>query len=400
MIEKRGNLMKKIAKRISEIPISSTVHIADKAFELRRAGVHVIDFSAGRAHESTPAYVTQKASQALLDGDTHQTMALGTPEYRQACALKLYRDNEIEADPESEIIATMGVKQGLTLALMASVNPGDEVIVEDPCFVSYQPLIKLCEGQPVSIPLRPSNRFRWTSADLENAISPRTRAILLNSPQNPTGTVHTEDDLDIIAKVAQDHDLLVITDEIYERVTWGGRKHICMATRPGMRERTITVMGLTKTFSMGGWRIGFVFAPAENIAAMTKLQQHLLTCVGSFVQAGAAEAFREPPRPEVVALWRDWEKRCVYVSSELNGIKGVSCDQPEGAFYAWADVAGIDATSLEIAETLLREHHVAVVPGSAFGQNGEGYIRITCVKSWEDLKEGMQRIRKGLAKMQ
>lgn len=390
----------KVAIRISEIPISATVNIADMASKLLMAGAPVIDFSAGRAHEGTPAYVAQKASQALLSGDTHQTMAMGTPEFRAACAHKLSRDNGIAANPESEIIATMGVKQGLTLSLMSCINPGDEVIVEDPCFVSYQPLIKLCEGQPVSLALKASNRFRWTRTDLENAISPRTRAILLNSPQNPTGTVHTENDLDIVAKVAQDHDLLVITDEIYERVTWGGREHICMATRPGMRARTITVMGLTKTFSMGGWRIGFVFAPAENIAAMTKLQQHLLTCVGSFVQAGATEAFREPPHPEVVALWRDWEKRCEWVSSELNNIKGVSCHQPEGGFYAWADVSGIEATSLEIAETLLREHHVAVVPGSAFGQNGEGYIRITCVKSWEDLKEGMQRIRKGLAKMQ
>jgi aspartate/methionine/tyrosine aminotransferase len=366
---------------------------------LRHEGIPVIDFSAGRAHETTPEYIIERAIQALRDGDTHQTMAMGTPEYRQACALKLARDNGIEADPEAEIIATMGVKQGLTLALMAIVNPGQEVIVEDPCFVSYQPLIRLCEGKPVSVPLKAANAFRWDKTDLQRAISPRTCAILLNSPQNPTGTVHTEQDLDMIASVARAHDLFVITDEIYERATWGGRRHVCMATRPGMRERTITTMGLTKTFSMGGWRIGFVYASAQTIAAMMKLQQHLLTCVGSFVQAGAAKAYGEPPHPEVLALWSDWEKRCAYVTSEFNKIDRVSCHHPEGGFYAWADVSKIGVASEQIVEKLLREQHVAVIPGSAFGPSGVGYLRVTCVKSWEDLRDGMQRIYQGLSHM-
>jgi aspartate/methionine/tyrosine aminotransferase len=294
----------------------------------------------------------------------------------------------------------MGVKQGLTIALMAILNPDQEVIVEDPCFVSYQPLIRLCEGKPVSVPLKSTNAFRWDRENLESAINRRTCAILLNSPQNPTGTVYTAKDLEMIASLARAHDLFVITDEIYERVTWAGRRHVSMATLPGMRERTITIMGLTKTFSMGGWRIGFIYAPPQVIDAMVKLQQHLLTCVGSFVQAGSATAYGEPPRPEVLALWSDWEKRCTYVASELNAIKGVSCHPPEGGFYAWADVSAIRASAQEIAETLLREHHVAVVPGSAFGPSGEDYLRITCVKSWEDLREGMQRIRRGLSQIQ
>ncbi len=391
--------MRETAGRIAEMPTSATVHIADTAAQLRRNGVHVIDFSAGRAYEPTPSYITEAASQALLQGDTHQTMAKGTPEYRQACASKLQRENHLEADPESEIIATMGVKQGLTLSLMAIVNPGDEVIIEDPCFVSYQPLIMLCGGVPVAVPLRPENHFRWTREELGKAVSPRTRVILFNSPQNPTGTVHTEKDLLMIAEAAQKHDLFVITDEVYERVTWGGRKHICFASLPGMRERTLTVMGLTKTFAMGGWRIGFVFGPPYIIAAMVKPQQHLITCPGSFVQAGAAKAFGEPPRPEVVELWRDWEKRCSFASSELASIPKVTCHMPEGSFYAWPNVSGIGRSSQELAEKLLLEEHVAVVPGSAFGSSGEGYLRVTCVKSWEDLRDGLQRIRRGLSSL-
>lgn len=391
--------MKRLADRISDIPISSTVHIADIASAMRAKGVHVIDLSAGRAHETTPAYIVERAIAALRDGDTHQTLAMGTTQYRLACSRKLARDNGIAADPEQEVIATMGVKQGLTLALMAMVNPSREVIVEDPCFVSYQPLIRLCEGKPVPVPLKAAHGFRWDREELERAITPRTCAILINSPQNPTGTVHTEADLEMIAGVAKAYDLFVITDEIYERGTWGGRKHVCMATLPGMRDRTITIMGLTKTFSMGGWRIGFIYAPAQTISAMMKLQQHLLTCVGSFVQAGAALALGEPPRTEVLALWEDWEQRCAYVASEINALEGLRCRAPEGGFYAWVDVSAIRLSSHTIAERLLQEQHVAVIPGSAFGASGEGYLRITCVKSWDDLREGMQRIRRGLSQM-
>ena len=283
--------MKTLAQRISEIPTSATVGIADTAAQLRREGADVADFSAGRAFEPTPDYIIQAAVDAMRQGHTHQTMAAGIPEYRAACAKKLQRENGIEADPETEIIATAGVKQGLTLSLLATINPGDEVIVEDPCFVSYLPLITLCGGKTVPVPIRAENNFRWTSEDLEKAISPKTKAILFNSPQNPTGTVHTMDDLDIIRQAALRHDLYVITDEVYERVTWDGRAHICMATLPDMKERTLTIMGLTKSFAMGGWRIGFAYIPAAMMPAVLKLQQHLLTCTCSFVQAGATKAF-------------------------------------------------------------------------------------------------------------
>jgi aspartate aminotransferase len=385
------------ALRMEAITQSATVHIADTATRLRQQGVAVIDLSAGRAAESTPAYIVEAAVGAMREGHTHQTMARGAFEYRAACAAKLARENQLDADPEREIIATLGVKQGLMLSLLATIDPGDEVIVEDPCFVSYGPLIHLAGGAAVPIPLRAENGFRWARDQLEAGITERTRAILFNSPHNPTGTVHADADLEVVSSVAREHDLIVITDEVYERVAWGDRRHVCLATRAGMRERTVTVMGLTKTFAMGGWRIGFVFAPARLVDAMVTLQQHLVTCSNSFVQAGAAQAFGEPPRPEVVDTWRDWERRCAFLTGALDAIPGVRCAMPEGGFYAWADIKRLGRPSGEVAEMLLREHHLAVVPGSAFGATGEGYLRLTCVRSWEDLRAAVPRLTKALA---
>lgn len=390
--------MSTLSKRVLENPPSATVLIADIAAGMRRQGIDIIDFSAGRAAEHSPNYVNQEAAQALLTGDTHQTMAQGKPEYREACARKLARENGIVADPEKSIIATLGCKQGLTLALMAVVDPGDEIIIEDPCFVSYQPTIRFCGGIPVPVPLRRKNRFRWQRDELEAAITDRTKAILFCSPHNPTGIVHTEADLGLISEIANKHDLTVISDEIYERVTWGNHRHICIATRPHMKERSITLMGLTKTFSMGGWRIGFIYAPESIISGMVTLQQHLMTCAGSFTQTGAAKALSEEPPAEIKELWKDWERRCQFAVSELNSIPNISCDPPEGGFYAWIDITGTGETSEQLAERLLRKHHIALVPGSAFGATGEGYLRMTCVRSWDDLREGLLRFKQALPK--
>ena len=386
-----------ISKKVLETPPSATVSIADSVTEMRRQGVSVIDFSAGRAVENTPADICQAASQSMLDGDTHQTMAQGKLEYRKACVAKLKRDNNIDADPEKHIIATMGITQGLTLSLLATIDPGDEVIVEDPCFVSYRPLIHLCGGIPVDVPLQRENRYRWTQADLESAITEKTRAILFCSPHNPTGTVHNEEDLGVISQVAQKYDLNVLSDEVYERATWGGRKHICLATRPGMEDRSITLMGLTKSYAMGGWRIGFIYAPEATISAMLIIQQHLVTCAASFTQTGATKALFDPPSSALKSIWKDWEKRCLYAASEINIIPLLSCDTPEGGFYTWIDITKTGETSMEFGKRLLEEEHVALIPGSAFGPNGEGFMRMTCVRSWDDLRTGLSRLKQSLA---
>lgn len=380
----------RLSERLVRTEPSATVRIADLATELRGRGVDVVDLSAGRAAEASPDFVNRAATEALLAGDTHQTPAQGTMAYRTACARKLLRDNGIEADPETEVMATFGCKNGLTLALMATVGPGDEVIIEDPGFVSYGATVRFCGAEPVAVPLRAAEGWRWRREELEAAVTERSRVIILCSPHNPTGTVHSDVDLEVIADVARRHDLLVISDEIYERTVWGGRTHRSIATLPGMRERTITLMGLTKAFSMGGWRIGFVYAPQDLVAGMVVIQAHLATCVGSFTQAGGRMAFATDPA-EVSGLWEDWERRCTRMARELDRLPGVSCAAPEGGFYAWADVGAVGRPSLEVAEELLRDHHVAVVPGSAFGARGEGFIRVTSVKSDRDLDRALDQ---------
>ncbi len=388
----------KISERVENSEQSSTVGIADIAIKLRESGERVYDFSAARAFEPTPAYIIDEAVRTMRAGDTHQTMAKGTTEYRQAISAKLKRENNIDADPEKEIIATMGVKQGLTISLLALINPGDQVIVEDPCFPSYKQLISYFGGEAVPVPLRAENRFRWDKAELESHITDKTKAILLNTPQNPTGVVHTQEDLQMIASVAIKHNLYVLSDEVYERLTWK-EKHQNISEIEGMKERTVTLTSLTKSFSMGGWRIGYIYASEKIVSSLYKLQQHLITSCNSFVQTAAAVAFREPPRNEVLDYWKEWEEKTKYVSDKLGSIPGIVCPMPEGAFFVWVDISELGLPSKEFVERLLKEEKVALVHGSSFGKNGEGYIRMTCSKTWDDNKEGLTRIQRFINKL-
>jgi aspartate/methionine/tyrosine aminotransferase len=364
---------------------------------MRRDGIDVLDFSAGRADEHTPRYIVDGAVAAMMSGDTHQTAAQGTVEFLTACGNKLSRENGLTKDPDTQIIATLGCKEGLLLALMATLDPGDEIIIEDPCFVSYGPAISFCGAVPVAVPLLKDDRFRWTEACLERTVTSRTRAILLCSPHNPTGTVHSKNDLAVIAAIAIRHDLLVIVDETYERLAWDGLSHHSLAALPGMADRTVGLMGVTKAFSMGGWRVGFAYGPQAVIRSMVVLQQHLVTCAGSFSQAGAAIAIGSDPTDEVVSLWADWEKRCRFVTSGVGNIGSLTCSMPEGGFYAWIDISSTERPSIDVSNWLLNEHGLVLVPGTAFGPTGEGYLRMTCVKNWETLNDGLDRLTKAFS---
>lgn len=389
--------MPSAANRILSIPSSATVEIADTVTSMRLSGQEVFDFSAGRAFENTPAYICDAAIEAIQAGDTHQTPARGKPSYLEACARKLERENNLNLDPSTHLIATMGCKQGLLLALLAILDEGDEILVEDPGFVSYHPTIRFCGAKAVPVPLIRENGFKWKAGELNSRITDRTRAILFCSPHNPTGVVHSEEDLKAIADVAIQHDLYVIADEIYERVTWNGRPHISIASLPGMEERTIGLMGVTKSFAMGGWRVGFAYAADSVIDGMVVSQQHLMTCAGSFAQTGATKAVKEAPPPSIIDLWKEWEFRCRHVTERINEIPRLSANAPEGGFYAWIDISTTNMTSLALADYLLTSHQVALVPGSAFGSAGEGYLRMTCVKSRVELEQGLDRIANAIA---
>lgn len=386
--EKRKTL---ISRRINRLPESSTVAIADLASALRRNGHSVIDFSAGRAAEGTHPYICDAATAAMRAGDTHQTDAQGIPEFLAACADKLRRENDLEVNPETEVIATLGCKQGLLLSLMTILDPGDEVIIEDPCFVSYAPVIELCGGVAVPVPLRRENRYRWAVGELAAAVTSRTKAVLLCSPNNPLGVVHTENDLQVIREVALQHDLVVLADEIYDAAVWKGR-HMPIARLPDMQERTIGLMGMTKSYSMGGWRIGYAYADKRFIEKMIVVQQHVQTCASSIAQRAGIAALSEEGITLMQPLWQDWCERCHYVVERVNAIPGLSTYMPEGTFYAWIDIGETGLSSVDFSRRLLEQEKVAVVPGLSFGSTSDDFVRVTCVRSWDDIREGMDRL--------
>lgn len=382
-----------VSRRSLELPLSSTVALADQASEMRAQGEPVIDLSAGRAAEATDAEVGAAGSAAIEHGATHQTPARGSPGYLRAVAEKLSRENKLVCSPETDIVATLGCKNGLVLALMSILDPGDEVIVEDPCFVSYSPTIALCGGKAVAVPTDPANRWTWSREALERAITPRTRALLFCSPGNPTGTVHTEADLSIIAEVASRHGLLVIADEIYEAVTWGGRRHKPIASLPGMQPRTIGLMGMTKSYAMGGWRIGYAYTSAPIAERMTMIQGHLSTCASSISQIAATRALKADISERFSeTLWREWEDRCATFTRALSQTPSLRVEMPEAGYYAWIDVSRSGLTSDEFATRLLYEEKVVVVPGASFGPAAANYVRATCVKSRNEITTAAQRI--------
>lgn len=381
------------SSRAAAIKPSSTVWFADVATALQERGEPVIDMSAGRAAEATDAEICAAAKQAMDEGDTHQTPARGTSAYLAAVSEKLSRENGLDYAAESGVMATLGCKNGLTLALMSLLDPGDEVIVEDPCFVSYAPTIMLCGGFAVTAPLRPGHGYRWRRECLEAALTPRTKAIIVCSPHNPLGVVHTPEDIEVIRDFACEHDLAVIADEIYEAVVWGGRKHSPIAAAEGMRERTIGLMGMTKSYSMGGWRVGYAYGPDRLIEQMSRTQAHLMTCVSALGQRAGAVALSAPVTGRMRAtVWREWEKRCAFVAERFDAAAHLSCKAPEGGFYAWLDISACGVDSTTFAKRLLKEMKVSTVPGASFGPSAEGFLRVTCVKSEEDVTEGVSRI--------
>ncbi|HEY8379494.1 MAG TPA: aminotransferase class I/II-fold pyridoxal phosphate-dependent enzyme, partial [Nannocystis sp.] len=329
-----------IRSRLDALEESATVAIADQTAAMRAAGAAVIDLSAGRPHEAAPAFIVEAAAAAMRAGHTHQVPARGDPEFLQTVAERLRRVHALDVDAESEVIATFGCKQGLMLALLATVSAGDEVIVDDPCFVSYAPTIRMLGATPVVVPADRAARWCWTAAALAAAVTARTRAIVLCSPHNPAGVVHTREDLEPVAQVARDRDLVVIADEIYEAVTWGGRKHTPIASLPGMRARTIGLMGLTKSHAMGGFRVGYAYGPAPLVARMVKAQQHLATCASAIGQRAGIAALSPAGEAQMQPLWRAWERRIVRFTAGLAALPGVRVSTAEGGFYAWADVAG------------------------------------------------------------
>lgn len=388
--------MPNFSQKIGALKGSSTVAISDRARSLQQQGVNVVNLGGGDPDFDTPRHIVDAGVEAIRGGQTHYVASQGIPAFRKAIAEKLSRENGLSYDPDREIVATASGKLALYIALESLLDPRDEVLYLEPAWVSYRPLIELIGGCPVAVSLSPADNFAVRSTLLERKITPRTKAILINSPNNPTGRVLGPEELQVIREVALKHDLWVISDEIYEHLVYDGHRHVSIATLPEMRDRTVVVNGMSKAYAMTGWRIGYLAAPSVLSEQILKVQQHVVTCAASFGQIAATEAL-QGPQDCVKTMRQEYDKRRRRIAEALNSIPGVRCPLPEGAFYFFPEVDYKDYDSWQIAEYLISEAHVAVTPGQAFGEAARKNIRLTYATSMANLLEAVERMRRALA---
>jgi aminotransferase len=377
---------KYIADHVQEIPRSG---IRD-FFEVVQSMTDVISLGIGEPDYVTPWRIREAAIFGMEKGRTGYTSNLGLPKLRNAIARYVERRYDVTYYPQNEILVSVGVSEALDLALRALLNPGDEVIFHEPSYVSYSPSVSLSYGKAVSVKTSAAHDFRLLAEDVAKAITPRTKALLLSFPTNPTGGVLCADDLRPIAEICARHDLIVLSDEIYSELIYDGTKHTSIASLNGMRDRTVLLNGCSKSFAMTGFRVGYACAPSPIIEAMMKIHQYSIMCASTMSQEAAIEAF-ENCQSEVEAMRSDYEKRRNYVVNRLNEI-GLPCHSPKGAFYVFPDITSTGLKSKDFSLQLLKSKKVAVVPGSAFGASGEGFVRCCFATGLDKLKEAMDRI--------
>jgi aminotransferase len=374
-----------ISRRVRDISPSGI----RRFFDLLASMEGVISLGVGEPDFVTPWHIREAGIYSLEQGYTSYTSNYGLLELREELASYMAGRHGISYDPQRELLITVGVSEGVDLALRAILDPGDEVIVHDPSYVSYLPCTVLAGGAFVPVPTNLENDFQVRAGDIEKRITPRTKAILLGYPSNPTGAVMDKGELAKIAEVAKRHNLLVISDEIYERLVYGV-EHTCFASLPGMKERTILLSGFSKAYAMTGWRIGYAAAREEIIEAMMKIHQYTMMCAPTMAQMAALEALRAGDA-QVEEMVAEYDQRRRVMVKGLNDI-GLTCFEPKGAFYAFPSIKGTGLSSEEFAESLLIEDKVAVVPGSTFGQCGEGHIRCCYATSLEEIEEALERM--------
>jgi aminotransferase len=366
-----------------------------KFFDIAATMPDIISLGVGEPDFVTPDNIRQAGIRAIEQGETHYTSNYGTLELREAIAAHLENRYGLRYDPRTEILVTVGVSEGVDVAMRALLDPGDEVLVPDPGYVAYEADVALAGGTVVPIPTSVDDHFEVKAAALEAGLTPRGKVILLGNPNNPTGGVIGAAELRRIADLAQRRDLIVLTDEVYSRLVYGG-EHACIAALPGMRERTILVDGFSKAYAMTGWRIGYACAPAHILEAMLKVHQYAIMCAATPSQAAALEALRHGEE-HVLAMVAEYDQRRRLMVAGLNAA-GLACYEPCGAFYAFPSITRTGMTADEFAEQLLFEEHVAVVPGSAFGQAGEGFIRCAYCTATDKIEEALTRIARFVAK--
>ena len=364
-------------------------------FDLLASTEGVISLGVGEPDYSTPWHISEAAIKSLEKGYTMYTSNSGTPELRQELSRYLADEYGIDYNPNTELLITVGSSEALDLSMRALLNPGDEVIMPDPCYVAYEACVVMAGGIPVKIPTFQENGFEINPSDLEKLVTEKTRAILIGYPANPTGAVMSRNKLMEIADIALRNHLIVVSDEIYAKLVYD-MKHTCFATLPGMKSSTILLGGFSKAYAMTGWRIGYSVAPAQITAAMTKIHQYTMMCASTMAQVAALEALRSG-ESSVIEMVEDYYKRRRVILNSLKNI-GLSCFEPKGAFYVFPSIRSTGMTSEEFAETLLTEEKVAVVPGSAFGEYGEGYVRCCYATSMDNINEALLRMKRFVKK--
>jgi aminotransferase len=365
-------------------------------FDIATQMEDVISLGVGEPDFVTPWRIREAAIYAIERGQTTYTSNSGLLPLRQQIGAHLFGRYGVQYNPANEIIMTVGVSEGLDLALRTILNPGDEVLFVEPCYVSYHPCIQFAGGVPVPIPSYGSDGFRVRPAEIESRITPRTKAILLCYPSNPTGATQTREDLQALVDIAVAHDLYILSDEIYDRLTYVG-EHTCVASLEGARERTVLLNGFSKAYAMTGWRIAYTCAPRAISESMLKVHQYSMLCASHISQAAALEAMLHAEH-DVQEMVADYDQRRRFFVRGLNAI-GLDCYEPNGAFYAFPSIQRTGLTSEEFAERLLMEEHVAVVPGNAFGASGEGYVRCSYATSLAQLEEALVRMERFVCKL-
>lgn len=395
-----------VSKKVGEIAPSLTLEITAKAKKLKAEGVSIIGFGAGEPDFNTPEYITNAAKHALDIGFTKYTPAAGMPELKEAICKKFLKDNGLSYEP-SQIVVSTGAKSSLFHAICAMVDESDEVILPSPYWLTYPELVKLAGGKTVFIKTTANDGYKMTAEQFSAAVTDKTKLLILNSPNNPTGAVYSEKELSAIAKVCEEKGLYVISDEIYEKLVYGGEKHVSIAAlSPYMKEHTVVVNGMSKSYSMTGWRIGYLAAPKDIAKAVSSMQSHTTSNACSIAQYASVAALESEESDKFIEkMQKTFDERRIYMVKTLQEIKGVVLPEPKGAFYVFADVSAFYGKSfqdekvtgsLSFAELALKKG-VAVVPGIAFGD--DDCIRLSYAISIEDIKEGLKRLKDFIAEL-
>ncbi|HIQ00742.1 MAG TPA: aminotransferase class I/II-fold pyridoxal phosphate-dependent enzyme [Anaerolineales bacterium] len=383
--------MRRVRNFVSERTASVPPSGIRRFFDIAATMEDVISLGIGEPDFVTPEPILRAGMASLQRGETHYTSNSGLMELRRAIADHLDRLYGQTYNPASEVLITVGVSEALYLACAATLDPGDEVIIPEPCFVSYAPEVTFAGGVPVTVPTRAEDEWQVTAEEIEAAITERTKAVLLGYPNNPTGATMSRERLNEIAAVVKRHNLLVISDELYDRLVYD-TAHVCFPSLPGMYSRTILLMGFSKAYAMTGWRVGYAAGPAEILGMMRRVHQYTIMCAPTASQYAALAALEEG-EPYVQEMRAEYDRRRRLIVGGLNEI-GLTCVEPQGAFYAFPSIAVTGMDENAFAERLLQEEKVAVVPGSAFGEAGQGHVRCSYATAYEKIEEALERMRR------